>query len=65
MLGYDADDLIGHEGYEFVHPEDRERNADALETVLSDPSEFGDCRGPIPPRRRLVALDRSHNAEST
>ena len=40
VLGYDADDLIGHEGYEFVHPEDRERNADALETVLSDPSEF-------------------------
>ncbi|NUE01849.1 PAS domain-containing sensor histidine kinase [Halorubraceae archaeon YAN] len=39
VLGYDPDDLIGHEGYEFVHPEDRERNADALETVLSDPSE--------------------------
>ena len=39
ILGYDPDDLVGHEGYEFVHPEDRERNADALETVLSDPSE--------------------------
>jgi PAS domain S-box-containing protein len=39
VLGYDPDDLIGHEGQEFVHPEDRERNADALETVLSDPSE--------------------------
>ncbi|WP_338739723.1 PAS domain S-box protein [Haloplanus salilacus] len=39
ILGYDPDELIGQEGYEFVHPEDRERNADALETVLSDPSE--------------------------
>ena len=39
ILGYDPDALVGHEGYEFVHPEDRERNADALEAVLSDPSE--------------------------
>jgi len=31
--------LVGHEGLEFVHPEDRERNADALEAVLSNPSE--------------------------
>ncbi|MFB6093310.1 MAG: PAS domain S-box protein [Halanaeroarchaeum sp.] len=39
VLGYDPDELVGHEGYEFVHPEDRERNVDALETVLSNPSE--------------------------
>jgi PAS domain S-box-containing protein len=39
ILGYDSDELVGHEGYEFVHPEDQERNAEALETVLSDPSE--------------------------
>jgi PAS domain S-box-containing protein len=39
ILGYDPDELIGHEGYEFVHPEDRDRNADALESVLSNPSE--------------------------
>jgi PAS domain S-box-containing protein len=39
VLGYEPDDLVGHEGYEFVHPEDRERNADALETVLSNPDE--------------------------
>jgi len=38
ILGYDPEELIGHEGYEFVHPEDRERNVDALETVLSNPS---------------------------
>jgi len=38
ILGYDPDELVGHEGYEFVHPEDRERNGEALETVLSDPS---------------------------
>ena len=39
ILGYDPDELVGNEGFEFVHPEDRERNADALETVLSDSSE--------------------------
>jgi len=39
ILGYDPDELIGHEGYEFVHPDDRERNAEAVEAVLSTPSE--------------------------
>ena len=39
ILGYDPDELVGREGFEFVHPEDRERNADALETVLSGSSE--------------------------
>ncbi|MGM0718226.1 MAG: PAS domain-containing protein [Halobacteriota archaeon] len=39
ILGYDPDELIGHEGYEFVHPDDRPRNAEAVETVLSNPSE--------------------------
>jgi PAS domain S-box-containing protein len=39
ILGYHPDELVGHEGFEFVHPEDRERNADALKTVLSNPSE--------------------------
>ena len=39
ILGYEPNELIGHEGYEFVHPDDRERNAAAVETVLSDPSE--------------------------
>jgi PAS domain S-box-containing protein len=38
ILGYDPGELAGHEGFEFVHPEDRERNADALESVLSNPS---------------------------
>ena len=38
ILGYDTEELVGREGYEFVHPEDRERNTDAMETVLSDPS---------------------------
>ncbi|WP_049933552.1 PAS domain S-box protein [Halorubrum ezzemoulense] len=38
ILGYDPGELVGHEGFEFVHPEDRERNADALESVLSNPS---------------------------
>jgi PAS domain S-box-containing protein len=39
ILGYEPDELIGHEGYEFVHPDDQERNAEAVETVLSNPSE--------------------------
>ena len=38
ILGYDPGELVGHEGFEFVHPEDRERNADAMEGVLSNPS---------------------------
>ena len=38
ILGYDPEELIGHEGYEFVHPEDQERNAETLETILSNPS---------------------------
>ncbi|MFC6942428.1 PAS domain S-box protein [Salinirubellus sp. GCM10025818] len=39
ILGYEPDELNGHEGYEFVHPDDQERNAEAVETVLSNPSE--------------------------
>jgi len=39
VLGYDPDDLVGDAGYEYVHPGDRERNADAVETVLEDPEE--------------------------
>jgi len=39
ILGCEPDELIGREGYEFVHPDDRERNAEAVETVLSNPSE--------------------------
>lgn len=38
ILGYDPGELVSREGFEFVHPEDRERNADALESVLSNPS---------------------------
>ncbi|WP_138007153.1 sensor histidine kinase [Halalkalirubrum salinum] len=35
VLGYDPDELVGHEGYEFVHPEDRARNANAVAAVRS------------------------------
>jgi PAS domain S-box-containing protein len=36
ILGYDPAALIGREGYEFVHPDDRTRNAEAVEVVLSN-----------------------------
>ncbi|WP_256301939.1 PAS domain S-box protein [Haloarchaeobius salinus] len=39
ILGYEPDELIGHQGYEFVHPDDRGRNAEAMEAVLSNDSE--------------------------
>ena len=39
VLGYDPSELIGHKRFEFVHSEDQDRNADAVETVLSAPSE--------------------------
>ncbi|WP_231751564.1 PAS domain-containing protein [Halogeometricum sp. CBA1124] len=34
ILGYDPNELVGHSGYEFVHPDDWGRNADAVEAVL-------------------------------
>ena len=39
VLGYEPDELVGHEGYEFVHPDDLGRNAEAVEAVQSNPSE--------------------------
>jgi len=34
ILGYDPSELVGEEGYEYVHPDDREANADAVEKVV-------------------------------
>ena len=39
VLGYDPEELVGSTGYEYVHPDDRERNEDAVEAVLSAPDE--------------------------
>jgi len=39
ILGHDPEELVGNTGYEFVHPDDRERNADAIEAVLTNPDE--------------------------
>jgi PAS domain S-box-containing protein len=39
VLGYDPEEVVGATGYEFVHPDDRERNADAVEAVLETPDE--------------------------
>ncbi|MFC6955009.1 PAS domain S-box protein [Halorubellus litoreus] len=38
VLGYDPQVMIGRQGYEFVHPDDRDENREAMETVLSNPS---------------------------
>ena len=38
VLGYEPEELIGHQGYEFVHPDDQDRNAEAMESVLEDGS---------------------------
>jgi PAS domain S-box-containing protein len=38
VLGYEPNELIGKRGYEFVHPDDRDRNAEAKEAVLEDGS---------------------------
>jgi PAS domain S-box-containing protein len=38
VLGYDPDELVGHEGYEFVHPDDQARTAEAMEAVVSNDS---------------------------
>jgi len=39
VLGYEPEELVGDSGYEYVHPDDRERNATAVETVLANPNE--------------------------
>jgi PAS domain S-box-containing protein len=39
VLGYDPEELVGKTGYEYVHPDDRERNAEAVEAVLEAPEE--------------------------
>ncbi|RXK47706.1 PAS domain S-box protein [Halorientalis pallida] len=39
VLGYEPEELVGNTGYEFVHPDDRERNADAVAAVLETPDE--------------------------
>ena len=35
VLGYDPDDLVGNQGYEYVHPDDREANANAVEKAMN------------------------------
>jgi PAS domain S-box-containing protein len=39
VLGYDPEEIIGKTGFEYVHPNDRERNAEALEAVLETPDD--------------------------
>jgi len=35
ILGYDPDDLVGDQGYEYVHPDDQGANIDAVEQALN------------------------------
>ena len=39
VLGYDSEELVGNSGYEYVHPDDREKTAEAVEAVLETPDE--------------------------
>jgi PAS domain S-box-containing protein len=39
VLGYHPEELVEDTGYEYVHPEDRDRNASAVEAVLETPAE--------------------------
>ena len=39
VLGYDPAELVGATGYEYVHPDDRAKNADAVNAVLETPDE--------------------------
>jgi PAS domain S-box-containing protein len=39
VIGYDPDELVGQKGDEFVHPDDRGRNDEAAEAILSNHSE--------------------------
>lgn len=63
VLGYDPEELVGNTGYEYVHPDDRERNAEAVEAVLGAGRPPDRC-SPVQTRRRVVVLDRGHDAES-
>ncbi|MFC6954987.1 PAS domain S-box protein [Halorubellus litoreus] len=52
VLGYEPEDLIGHQGYGFVHSDNQDRNAEAMESVLEDGSNaesvevrFRDAKG--------------------
>lgn len=38
-LGYEPEELVGESGYEYQHPDDRQRVADAIERLLTESSE--------------------------
>jgi PAS domain S-box-containing protein len=39
LMGYDAEELLGESGFEYVHPEDRDRIEAAFERLLDTPDE--------------------------
>jgi PAS domain S-box-containing protein len=39
LLGYKPDEMTGQNAFEFIHPDDADRTAAALELTLSDPSK--------------------------
>jgi diguanylate cyclase (GGDEF)-like protein/PAS domain S-box-containing protein len=41
VLGFGRDDLVGHAGFELIHPDDLERAHDTLNDLLSEPDRQG------------------------
>jgi PAS domain S-box-containing protein len=60
VLGYQPEELIGQNGWELIHPEDRDHSSAVLQKVLSEPS------GPIRWHPRIRRKDGSYSwVEST
>jgi PAS domain S-box-containing protein len=60
VLGYQPEELVGQNGWELIHPEDRDHSSVVLQKVLSEPS------GPIRWHPRIRRKDGSYSwVEST
>ena len=50
VMGYGQDERIGEEGFEYVHPDDRQKAAEAFQEVIEDP-EMGSAKVEVRSRR--------------